>query len=127
MTRLTREGLQKMREDARRNVYLREGSLRGRVFVHMGTCGIAAGARRVLAALTEALQASGRTDVTITTTGCAGLCSMEPMMTIQISDSAPVKYGKMNAETAKKVFEQHVVGGRILAECALGIGSERTG
>jgi NADP-reducing hydrogenase subunit HndB len=127
MPRLSREQFQKMREDAKKGVYLREGHFRGKIVVHMGTCGIAAGARNILASLMEALQASGVTDISITTSGCAGLCSMEPMMTVEMSSAAPVKYGKLTAEKARRVFEQHVLAGEIATEYALGVGSERAG
>ena len=127
MPKLTRRELTQIREDAKKGVYLREGKFRGKIIVHMGTCGIAAGARDVLAALMDALQRSGLTDIVITTSGCAGLCSMEPMMTVQISEAAPVKYGTLDADKARKVFEQHVVRGQIATEYALGVGSERAG
>ena len=127
MPRLSREEFQKLREEAKKGVYLREGQFRGKVVVHMGTCGIAAGARNILAAVMEAVQARGVTDVKVTTSGCAGLCSLEPMMTVELKDEAPVKYGTLTAEKARAVFEQHVLGGRIATELALGVGSERAG
>jgi NADP-reducing hydrogenase subunit HndB len=127
MPRLSREQFQKMREEARKGVYLREGNFRGKIVVHMGTCGIAAGARNILASLMDALHASGATDIAITTSGCAGLCSMEPMLTVEMSNAAPVKYGQLTAEKARSVFERHVVGGQVAAEYALGVGSERAG
>ena len=127
MPRLSREEFQKLREEARKGVYLREGQFRGKVVVHMGTCGIAAGARTVLASVMETLSARGVTDISVTTSGCAGLCSMEPMMTVEMKDAAPVKYGKLTAEKARTVFEQHVLGGRVATELALGVGSERAG
>lgn len=127
MPRLSREQFQKMREDAKKGVYLREGQFRGKIVVHMGTCGIAAGARTILASLMETLQARGVTDISITTSGCAGLCSMEPMITVEMSSAAPVKYGKLTAEKARRVFEQHVLAGEIVTEYALGVGSERAG
>ena len=127
MPRLSREEFQKMREDAKKGVYLREGQFRGKVVVHMGTCGIAAGARNILASLMETLQARGVTDVSVTTSGCAGLCSMEPLMTVEMVGAAPVKYGQLTAEKARRVFERHVLGGEIATEDALGVGSERAG
>jgi NADP-reducing hydrogenase subunit HndB len=127
MPRLSREDFQKMREEAKKGVYLREGQFRGKVVVHMGTCGIAAGARGILASLVDTLHAKGVTDVSVTTSGCAGLCSMEPMMTVEMKDEAPVKYGKLTAEKARRVFEEHVLGGHIATEYALGVGSERAG
>ena len=75
MPKLTIEELKKMRESAKKKIYLRDGSFRGKVIVHMGTCGIAAGAREIMSAFLDELSKSGVTDIMITTSGCAGLCS----------------------------------------------------
>ncbi len=64
-------------------------------------------------------------DVIITTSGCAGLCSREPMMTVELKDQAPVKYVDLDEEKARKIFDDHVLGGGIVAEYALAVGSER--
>ncbi len=64
-------------------------------------------------------------DVILTTSGCAGLCSREPMMTVELKDQAPVKYVDLDEEKTGKIFTDHVVGGEIVAEYALGTGSER--
>lgn len=119
MARLTIEELKKLRESARRNVDLRQGNLRGKVIVHMGTCGMAAGARDIVGALKHALEKRSITDIVLTTSGCAGLCSMEPMITVQIADSAPVKYGRLTAEKARRIFDEHILGGQAVTECAL--------
>jgi NADP-reducing hydrogenase subunit HndB len=127
MPKLTIEELKKMRESAKKNIYLREGDFRGKVIVHMGTCGIAAGARKIMNTFLDELNNSGVTDIMFTSTGCAGLCSEEPMVTIEIEDYAPVKYGKLTPDKVKKIFEEHILGGKIVEEFVIGIGSERVG
>lgn len=125
MAKLTLDELRKKRAEAQKGIYLREGEFRGKVVVHMGTCGIAAGARGIVAAFLEELEKSGRQDIMVTTSGCAGLCSKEPMATVEVLDSPPVKYGELTPEKAGRIFKQHIVGGTAVAEYALGIGSER--
>jgi NADP-reducing hydrogenase subunit HndB len=92
----------------------------------MGTCGIAAGAREIMNAFLKELQERDITDVLLTNSGCAGLCSREPMATIEIKGQAPVKYVDLTPEKVKEIFEKHVLGGEIVKNYALGIGSEKT-
>jgi NADP-reducing hydrogenase subunit HndB len=127
MARLTIEELRKRREEARKGIYLREGAFRGKIIVHMGTCGIAAGAREILSAFLDELERRGIRDIMPTTTGCAGLCSREPMITVELLDSPPVKYGDLTPEKARRILAEHVLGGNIVADCAIGLGSERGG
>ena len=127
MPRLTIEELKKEREAARSSLSLREGEFRGKVIVHMGTCGIAAGAREIVASFLNEKESRKIADIMITTSGCAGLCSREPMATVELLNSAPVKYGDLTAAKAKKIFEDHIIGGRIVQEYAIGLGSERGG
>ena len=127
MPKLTIEELKKMRESAKKDIYLREGDFRGKVIVHMGTCGIAAGARGIMNTFLDELDKGGVTDIMFTTTGCAGLCSEEPIVTIEIEEHAPVKYGKLTPDKAKKIFDEHILGGKVVDEFVIGIGSERVG
>ena len=127
MPRLTIEELKKEREATRSSLSLREGEFRGKVIVHMGTCGIAAGAREIVASFLNEKESRKIADIMITTSGCAGLCSREPMATVELLNSAPVKYGDLTAAKAKKIFEDHIIGGRIVQEYAIGLGSERGG
>ena len=127
MPKLTIEELAKTRERVRGTLALREGgTFRAKVNVHMGTCGIAAGARAVMSALMDEVERRGLKDVLLTTSGCAGLCSREPMMTVELSGQAPVKYVNLDAAKARVILEKHVLGGVLVAEHALGVGSERT-
>lgn len=126
VAKLKLDDLAKLRDEARTSVALREGKGRAKVTVHMGTCGIASGARAVMEAFLREVEARNVHDVILTTSGCAGLCSREPMATVEIQGQAPVKYADLTPEKAKRVFDEHVVGGRIVVEYALGVGSERT-
>jgi NADP-reducing hydrogenase subunit HndB len=125
MPKLKPEDLDKITDRIRRTMLLREGVGRVRVLVHMGTCGIAAGARTVMKALLDEVESSGVEDVLVSASSCAGLCSREPMMTVMLADEPPVKYADLTAEKVKEIFQKHVVGGTIVSEYALAEGSER--
>ena len=125
MAKLTLDDLRKKRGEAQKGIYLREGEFRGKITVHMGTCGIAAGARVIVATFLEELGKSGLNDIMVTTSGCAGLCSKEPMATVELRGSPPVKYVELTPEKARKIFKEHILDGTATAEYALGIGYER--
>jgi NADP-reducing hydrogenase subunit HndB len=127
MPRLTIDDLKKMRDQTAGALALRAGSARARVTIHMGTCGIAAGAREVMAALLTEIEDQGVSDVMVTTSGCAGLCSREPMATVEVRSQAPVKYVNLTPEIIRQVLRQHVLGGEVVTESALAAGCETTG
>jgi NADP-reducing hydrogenase subunit HndB len=124
MAKLTIADLKKIKEDYHQG--LREGGFRVKITVHMGTCGIAAGARPIMNAVMEELAKSNLKDVAITTSGCAGLCSKEPMATIELAGESPVRYISLTEEKMRKIFAEHVVGGRPVQEYALVVGHETT-
>jgi len=105
---------------------LREGAGKAKITVHMGTCGIAAGARDIMVAFLDEIEKKDAKDVIITTSGCAGLCSREPMATVELAGQAPVKYVDLTPEKARTIFTDHVLKGKIVMEYALALGSERT-
>lgn len=125
MSKLKPEDLKKISEKMRKMRILREGTARARVIMHMGTCGIAAGTRNVMNALLAELEEKDIKDVIVTTSGCAGLCSREPMATVEIIGQAPVKYVDLNEEKIKRILSEHVLEGKIVIEYALGFGSEQ--
>ena len=127
MPKLTIGELRKMRESAKKNIYLREGDFKGKIIVHMGTCGIAAGAREIMSAFLDELDNRDITDIMFTSTGCAGLCSEEPMITVEMENSTPVKYGKLSPDKVKKILDEHIIQGNVVREFVIGIGSERAG
>lgn len=127
MPKLTLDDLEKIRESAKKTTQLREGGdYRAKITVHMGTCGIAAGARGIMNALMKEIEEKEIQDVLVTNSGCAGLCSREPMATVEIADKPPVKYVDLTPAKIKEILEKHVLGGTIVEEYALGIGSEKT-
>ena len=126
MAKLRIEDLQKIKEKHKDTFALREGGYRVKVTVHMGTCGIAAGARPIMTSLLEEIEKSGVTDVIASTSGCAGLCSREPMATIEMLNQPPIKYVGLTDEKMRKIFSEHVIGGNIVEEYALVVGSETT-
>ena len=127
MPKLRLEDLQEIRERARRETLLREGAGRVKLTVHMGTCGIAAGARTIMEAVLREIEQRNLADVMVTTSGCAGLCSREPMATVEVAGAAPVKYVDLTEGKIREIIAEHVVGGRIVAAYALAVGSERAG
>lgn len=127
MSKIKPEDLEKIKERMLRTKNLRDGDARAKVTVHMGTCGIAAGARKIMAKLLELIEAQNTMDVIVSSSGCAGLCSREPMMTVELKDNAPVKYVELDEEKTKRIFTEHVLSGVIVKEYALAIGSERIG
>jgi NADP-reducing hydrogenase subunit HndB len=94
--------------------------------VHMGTCGIAAGARVIMNALLKEIESRHVQDVILTSSGCAGLCNHEPMMTVEVKEAAPIKYVKLDEAKTRRIFEEHIMGGQPVVEYALSIGSETT-
>jgi NADP-reducing hydrogenase subunit HndB len=127
MSKLKPEDLGKIRERMARTVNLRDGDARAKITVHMGTCGIAAGARKIMSALLSLVGEKDADDIIVTTSGCAGLCSREPMMTVELKGQAPVKYVDLDDEKTGKIFSDHVLSGKVVEEYALAIGSERVG
>ncbi|HBI73940.1 MAG TPA: ferredoxin [Lachnospiraceae bacterium] len=85
-----------------------------RVVVGMATCGIASGARPVLTALSDAVQSKGLANVTVTQTGCIGLCQYEPIVEVIEPGKDKVTYIKMTPEKALEVVDQHLIKGQIV-------------
>jgi NADP-reducing hydrogenase subunit HndB len=125
MAKLRPEDLEKIAQRMKKVINLREGAGSAKVVVHMGTCGIAAGARAVMAALVSEIEKRNLDDVLLSISSCAGFCSKEPMVTVELAGKPPVKYAELNAEKAVEILEKHVVGGKIVTEYALAIGNER--
>ena len=127
MSKIKPEDLGKIREKMARTMNLRDGDARAKVTVHMGTCGIAAGARKIMSTMISLTEEKDSKDIVLTTSGCAGLCSREPMMTVEVKGEAPVKYVDLDEEKTRKIFAEHVLSGAVVQEYALAIGSERVG
>lgn len=115
--------LQAIKDKMKNKVVLREGTSDIRVVVGMATCGIAAGARPVLNALVESVNDLGLSDkVSVSQTGCIGICQFEPVVEVFEPGKEKVTYVKMTAEKAKEVAESHLQGGKVLTEYTLNKG-----
>ena len=113
----TLEELSAIRARMKGKVALREGSSDVRIVVGMATCGIAAGARPVLNTFVEEVNNAGMTgDVTVTQTGCIGICQYEPVVEVYKAGEEKVTYVKMTSEKAKEVMEKHIKGGKPVTE-----------
>lgn len=113
--------LQAIRDRMKDSVVLRSGSSNIRVVVGMATCGIAAGARPVLSALVEEVNKLGLSDkVTVTQTGCIGICRYEPVVEVFEADKEKVTYVKMTAEKALRVAAEHLRDGKVVEEFTIG-------
>ena len=113
--------LQAIRDRMKDSVTMRSGSGEIRAVVGMATCGIAAGARPVLAALVEEVNNLGISDkVTVTQTGCIGICRYEPVVEVFEADKEKVTYVKMTPEKARRVAEEHLQNGRVVTEYTIG-------
>jgi NADP-reducing hydrogenase subunit HndB len=127
MAKLTLGDLDKIKDRMKQATELRVGGeKRARVVVHMGTCGIASGAREIMAELMKIVEEKNLHDVVLTSSGCAGLCSEEPMITVELPAEPAVKYLKLTREKIREIFEEHVMNGHIVEKYALAMGPEKT-
>lgn len=124
MPKISIEDLKKIKEQQLSKMSVRAGHHRAKITVHMGTCGIAAGARDIMSFFRDTIADKDISDIILTNSGCAGLCAKEPMITVELEDMAPVKYVELNRSKAERIFEEHVMGGKVVEDFALAIGSE---
>ncbi len=109
--------LQAIKDKMKDKVVIREGVSSTRVVVGMATCGIAAGARPVLNAFVEAVNTEGLAQtVTVSQTGCVGLCQYEPIVEVYEAGKDKITYVKMTADKAKEVVAKHLKGGKVVTE-----------
>ena len=122
------EELAALRNKAREDVELRkqgQGQTK-KIVVGMATCGIAAGARPVLAAFVEEAHKRDLKDVMVTQTGCVGACRLEPMADVLIPGQDKVTYVHLDAEKAKRIVAEHIVNGNVVTEYTIGYAENQT-
>jgi len=112
--------LEAIRKKTLDQVTLRKDEDSVRIVVGMATCGIAAGARPVMNAFMEEVQKRGLENVTITQTGCIGMCRLEPIVEVNVPGKDKVTYVKMSPEKAARVVAEHIVNGNVVAEYTVG-------
>lgn len=114
------EELKKLREEAVKNMEMRNSGKEIRVVVGMATCGISAGARPVLSSLVEEVAKRNLKDVQVVQTGCIGMCTYEPIVEVYSPDNEKVTYIHVDAEKAKRIVAEHLVNGRVVREYTIG-------
>ncbi|MHC1576449.1 MAG: (2Fe-2S) ferredoxin domain-containing protein [Methanosarcinaceae archaeon] len=126
MPKLKIEDLDRIVNEQKKITSLRDGAGRVKITVHMGTCGISAGARNIMTEVMHCIEESGASDIIVTTSGCAGFCSREPMITVEVIEQAPIKYVDLDKKKVKEIFDEHIMKGNVVKDYALAIGSEQT-
>jgi NADP-reducing hydrogenase subunit HndB len=112
------EDLRQLRQQLQKDMKARTESSTT-ITVGMGTCGIAAGARETMEAFMDELVARS-IDAHVATTGCIGMCSKEPLVDIQQGDGPRITYGNVNPSMVPRIIDQHLVGGQVVKEWAVG-------
>jgi len=115
------EELKRVREEALAKKQMKAAPGQIQVIVAMGTCGIAAGARDTMKSILNFIEAEKISGVTVTQTGCMGMCEQEPIVQVVVGDTAKVTYGKVNSEVAGQIMKQHVQHGTPLKDYVLPI------
>lgn len=109
------DDLKRIKEEAQKQTAIREGQAEYKVVVCMGTCGIASGARQVMAAILDEVSKRGLASVAVTQAGCIGLCDREPLISVE-KGSEKVFYGDLTPDRARQVVATHLVNGQIQGE-----------
>ncbi len=115
------EELKRVREEALQKKKMKATPGNIQVIVAMGTCGIAAGARDTMKSVLSFIETNSLSGVTVTQTGCIGMCEQEPIVQVVIGDQPKVVYGKVNAEVAEQIMKQHVQNGTPVKDYVLPI------
>jgi NADP-reducing hydrogenase subunit HndB len=119
MTKLTIEDLKRVRDQAKKSTTLREGGATVKITVHMGTCGIAAGARDVMETIMQEMSEADRQDIHVMNSGCMGMCSSEPNVTVEIKGQEPIIYQHVDRNRMRQIFKRHVLKGEVQSDFAL--------
>ena len=117
--RMKLENLETIKQQIGKERELVAGGTEARITVHMGTCGLASGAGEVLEALRDELKKSKRGGVVVTTSGCVGLCSQEPLVTVECLDLEPILYCRVDADVMHGILSSHLGKGEVLKDHAL--------
>jgi NADH-quinone oxidoreductase subunit F len=116
------DDLKTIKESVDKEKQLRQGGNTVRITIHMGTCGIASGAQEVMDAVHDEVSKGGRSDISITSSGCIGLCSQEPLVTVEALGKEPVIYHQVDDQKMRQIFKGHILHGKVQYDFALARG-----
>ena len=115
------EELKRVREEALQKKQMKAAAGNVQVIVAMGTCGIAAGARDTMKSVLNFIETNNLSGLSVTQTGCMGMCEQEPILQVVIGENPKVTYGKVNIEVAEQIMKQHVQNGMPVKDYVLPI------
>jgi len=110
------EELKRLKEQALARRQAQATTGRAQVTVHMGTCGIAAGARDAMKAILDVIEAESLDGILVKQTGCMGICTYEPIVDVEVAGEPAVRYGRVSPEAAARIMREHVIGGQIVQD-----------
>ena len=124
MAKLTIDDLKKIKDRVEKEDQFRSGTKRIKLTVHMGTCGIASGAKEILDTFMSEISENNLNDVLITTSGCIGICSREPLATLEEQGKEAIVYEYLTPNKARQIFKRHVMNGEVQNDFVMARGTE---
>ena len=124
MAKLTIDDLKKIKNRVEKEDQFRSGTKRIKLTVHMGTCGIASGAKEILDTFMSEISENNLNDVLITTSGCIGICSREPLATVEEQGKEAIVYEYLTPNKARQIFKRHVMNGEVQNDFVMARGTE---
>ena len=124
MAKLTIDDLKKIKSKVEKEDQFRSGTKRVKINVHMGTCGIASGAKEILDTFMSEMDENNVGDVLVTTSGCIGICSREPLATIEEQGKEAIIYEYLTPNKARQIFKRHILNGEVQMDFVMAKGSE---
>jgi NADP-reducing hydrogenase subunit HndB len=124
MAKLTIDDLKKIKNRVEQEDQFRSGTKRIKLTVHMGTCGIASGAKEILDTFMSEISENNVNDILITTSGCIGICSREPLATVEEQGKEAIVYEYLNSNKARQIFKRHVMNGEVQMDFVMARGTE---
>ena len=114
-----KDDLDNIKKELNRKKALNLKGIKYRITVHLGTCGIASGAKTICDSVKKAITSGKHNNIEFATSGCVGFCSLEPMLTIESYNLPIVTYYNLDKDKVKKIFEKHIDNGKIAEELEL--------
>jgi len=124
MAKLTIDDLKKIKNRVEKEDQFSSGTKRIKLTVHMGTCGIASGAKEILDTFMSEISENNVGDVLITTSGCIGICSREPLATLEEQGKEAIVYEYLTPNKARQIFKRHVMNGEVQVDFVMARGTE---
>jgi NADP-reducing hydrogenase subunit HndB len=112
------DDLKRIKEESLRTIQVR-GNTGTRIIIGMGTCGISSGARDTMRAVMDALS-DMNVEANVSTVGCIGMCTQEPLVDIEQAGKPRVSYGKITADKVPALLKEHLINGKVVEEWVVG-------